>query len=314
MNVDAPATDTWERCVRRGDFDAAWAFSDATLRARTGQTCWHLPRHKQWLWDGRSLDGQRVLVHCYHGLGDTAQFIRYVPRLREVAREVIVWVQPALVSLVRGVAGVDRVLPLHDGTPEVERDADVEIMELPHVFRSTLGTLPASVPYFHAEPAALDGDERKYRVGVVWQAGGWDTQRSVPLEILAPLAAIPGVELHALQRGDALYEWPSAVGPVSGSDDAGVAASVMRALDLVLTVDSFPAHLAGALGCPVWTLLHAAPDWRWMDTRADSPWYSTMRLFRQERVGEWGTVVARITEELRRATASQGRVVSPRQS
>lgn len=297
MNVDG-STDTWERCVRRGDFAAAWTHSDATLRARAGVTPWHLPRHEQWLWDGRPLNGQRVLVHCYHGLGDTVQFIRYAPLLREVAREVIVWVQPALVSLVREVAGVDRVLPLHDGAPAVERDADVEIMELLHVFRSTLGTLPAAVPYLHARPAALAGDRGKYRVGIVWEAGGWDARRSVELEWFAPLAAIPGVELHALQRGDALRAWPSTLGPISGSDDVDSAAGAMRALDLVLTVDSFPAHLAGALGCPVWTLLHTAADWRWMDAREDSLWYPTMRLFRQERAGEWEPVLARVAAEL----------------
>lgn len=303
MSVD-PAADPWERCVRRGDFAAAWAASDAALRARAGTTPWHLPRHEQWLWDGRPLHGRRVLVHCYHGLGDTAQFIRYAPCLRAVAREVVVWAQPALVSLVSRVEGVDRVLPLHDGAPAVERDADVEIMELPHVFRSTLDTLPAAVPYLHAPPAALAGDPGKYRVGVVWEAGGWDARRSVPPGLLARLADIPGVELHALQRGDALRAWPPALGPVSGSDDAGLAAGAMRALDLVVTVDSFPAHLAGALGCPVWTLLHAAPDWRWMDVREDSPWYPTMRLFRQERAGEWGPVLARVASELARCAAS----------
>ena len=306
-DAEAAPPDTWERCVRRGNFAAAWRHSDATLRARAGETCWHLPRHEQWLWDGRSLVGQRVLVHCYHGLGDTVQFIRYAPLLRALAREVTVWTQPALVSLVRGVAGVDRTLALHDGAPGIERDADVEIMELPHVFRSTLGTLPANVPYLRAKPAARVGDGRKYRVGVVWQAGGWDGRRSVPLETLAPLAEIPGIELHALQRGDALCEWPSTLGPVSGSDNAEVAAGVLRALDLVLTVDSFPAHLAGALGCPVWTLLHATPDWRWMDARDDSPWYPTMRLFRQERAGDWTSVIARVTEELRRVSGARPR-------
>ena len=307
---DPPANgmDTWTRCVKQGDFAGAWQVSDAVLRARAGRPCWHLPRHQQWIWNGGSLLGKRVLIRCYHGLGDTIQFIRYAPAVRALAREVTVWVQPALLELLRGTAGVDRWLPLHDGLAGADYDVDVEIMELPHVFRSTLSTLPARVPYLHVPPAAMStkmSAPPRCRVGVAWQAGDWDTARSIPLRLLAGLAEIPGVALHALQRGSALADWRGGFGPVSGSDDIVTAARVMRALDLVISVDSFPAHLAGALGRPVWTLLHAAPDWRWMETRDDSPWYPTMRLFRQEQPGEWGPVIARVAAQLRRLASDQ---------
>lgn len=290
----------WTRHMRRGEWEAAWRVSDAVLAARGGAPCWHLPRHEQPVWDGTPLAGKRVLVRCYHGLGDTLQFVRFVPRVGEVAAEVTVWAQPALLPLLGTVRGIGRLLPLHDGVCEAEYDVDVEVMELAHVFRATPETLPAAVPYLHADPAPLPDDGACLRVGLVWRAGNWDERRSVPLPLLAPVAEIPGVALHLLQRGPALAELPPGFGIVSGSDDVTEAARVMRALDLVVSVDSMPAHLAGALGVPVWTLLHTDPDWRWMEGREDSPWYPTMRLFRQARPGEWGPVVARVAAELRR--------------
>ena len=300
--------DPWTRHMRRGDFAAAWRLSDEVLRARAHLPCSHLPRHEQYLWNGAAIVGGRVLVRCYHGLGDTIQFIRYAPLVRARAREVIVWAQPALLEVLRGASGVDRVLPLHDGTPEADYDVDVEIMELPHLFRSTLETIPARVPYLSCPPVA--GDRREpgsCHVGVVWQAGDWDPLRSVPLTLLAALGKIPGVVLHALQRGRALAGWREEFGPVSGSDDAAATARTMGALDLIISVDSFPAHLAGALARPVWTLLHTAADWRWMDGREDSPWYPTMRLFRQERLGDWDGVITRLAAELRRFAAKPRR-------
>jgi hypothetical protein len=292
----------WGRLMRRGDFASAWRVSDAVLGERRGTPSWHLPRHEQWVWTGEPLAGRRVLVRCYHGLGDTLQFVRYAPLLRAVAAEVIVWAQPALLPLLRTVRGIDRLLPLHDGAPDAEYDVDVEVMELPHFFRTTLDTIPAEVPYVHAKAAPRAGAGT--HVGVVWAAGDWDRRRSLRAEQLAPLARVPGVVLHALQRGAPLAEWPRALGPDSGSDDVTECAARMRALDLVVTVDSMPAHLAGALGVPVWTLLHADADWRWMEGRDDIPWYPTMRLFRQARLGDWDGVVARVAAAL----AGVGRV------
>ncbi len=295
--------------MRRGDFAGAWQISDAVLHERAGRTCFHLPRHQQWVWNGDSLVGKRVLIRCYHGLGDTVQFVRYAPLVRALAKEVTLWTQPALVELLRGVPGVDRVLPLHDGgRVGVHYDLDLEIMELPHLFRSTLATIPAEVPYLRVPPGAevlLRRTPAGCHVGLVWRAGDWDAARSVPVDLLAAaLAAVPGVTLHALQRGPALAEWRAKFGPVSGTDDVLGTARWMNALDLVVSVDSFPTHLAGALGRPVWTLLHADPDWRWLEEREDSPWYPTMRLFRQERPGAWEPVVARVAVELRRRVES----------
>ena len=297
--------------MRRGDFPAAWVVSDAVLKSRAGIACDHLPRHEQFLWNGGSIAGKRVLVRCYHGLGDTVQFIRYAALVRAQASELIVWAQPSLVELLSNVAGVDHVLPLHDGTPEVSYDVEVESMELPHLFRTTLASIPAQVPYLHppsaSSPLQIEGTGQSRRVGVVWQAGGWDPRRSVPAALLAGLARIPGVVLYAFQRGPALDEWRAEDGPVAGSDDAVATARAMQAMDLIISADSFPAHLAGALGRPVWTLLHISPDWRWMDDRSDSPWYPTMRLFRQASPGDWEGVVAEVASNLRLLASTERR-------
>lgn len=287
----------WMRHMRAGEWSAAWRVSDQVLASRAGIPCWDRPRHEQWIWDGTPLDGRRVLVRCYHGLGDTLQFIRYAPLLRGIGAEAAFWVQPALIPLLRTVRGIGTLLPLHDGDAGVDFDVDVEIMELSHVFRSTPGTLPADVPYLHVDPGPR-ADDGRLHVGIVWKAGEWDDRRSVPVELLAPLADVPWVTLHVLQRGSGLAERPAGFGVDAGSDDPLQAARTMRALDLVVTVDSMPAHLAGALGVPVWTLLQAEADWRWMEGRDDSPWYPTMRLFRQERRDDWAPVIARVAGEL----------------
>lgn len=296
----------WAELMRQGEMEAAWRVCDRAVRERGGADVSHLPRHLQPVWDGRPVTGRRVLVRCYHGLGDTLQFIRYAPLLRSVAREVIVWAQPPLLRLVSTVEGVDRVLPLHDGAPDVEYDVDVEVMELPHVFRSTLETLPARVPYLHVPPADRRRDGR-LAVGLVWRAGDWDDRRSIPPHLLSPLGDVDGVAVHALQRGPGRDELPAGLALPAGSDDPWEAAREMRALDLVVTVDSMPAHLAGAFGVPTWTLLHTDPDWRWMCGRDDSPWYPSMRLFRQPRPGDWLSVISRVVEELTALVASRRR-------
>ncbi|MBV9007553.1 MAG: ADP-heptose--LPS heptosyltransferase [Verrucomicrobia bacterium] len=291
--------DAWLRHMERGDFEAAWRVSDEVLRLRRGRDCTHLPRHFQWVWDGRSLAGKRVLIRCYHGLGDTVQFIRYAPLVKQIAARVNVWGQPELLPLLRTMQNAfDELLPLHDGTPDCDFELDIELMELPHAFRSTASTVPASIPYFHVTPAAISRSDNLH-VGLVWAAGDWDERRSIPFEIVQQLAQAPGVTWHILQRGPALAEWNNSFGVNSGTDDVLQAARVIAALDLLISVDTLPAHLGGALGIPIWTLLHAQPDWRWMSDRADSPWYPTMRLFRQGRAGDWRGVLAEVQTQLR---------------
>ncbi len=287
----------WMTYMRRGEFDKAWKFSDEVLESRAGTTCWHLPRHLQYIWDGSSPAGKRVLVRCYHGLGDTIQFIRFMPMLKSVAKEVIVWAQPELITLLQTTQGIDRLLPLHNGSPEVEFDLDVEIMELPHMFRTTVETLPANVPYLHVDPVELPG-RNKLSVGLVWKAGDWDQRRGIPFETLAPLGDIPGVDLYILQGGAANAGWREGFGINPGVLDLFNYARFIRSLDLLITVDSMPTHLAGATGTAVWNLLHTKADWRWMDDRDDSPWYPTMKIFRQKTAGDWDEVIRRVKKAL----------------
>jgi hypothetical protein len=293
--------DPWMYHMRQGNFSAAWRVCDEVLRARRGTSCSHRPRHEQWIWDGRPLADQRVLIRCYHGLGDTVQFIRYAALIKAIAREVIVWAQPELLPILQSARGIDRLLPLHDGAPEMEYDVDVESMELGHVCRSTLKTLPATVPYLHARPAKLANPasfDGRLQIGLIWSVGNWDSHRTVPLDALAPLMGMPDVCLHVLQRGPARNAWPRGVGVLSGSDAIEETAAIMQALDLVISVDSFPAHLAGALAVPTWTLVPHEANWRWMVDRSDTPWYPTMRLFRQQRPDDWTHLVARVRDEL----------------
>lgn len=290
----ANAERTWIDAMLSGDFERAWGVSDLVLEARVAaaEPCWHLPRHLQWVWRGESFAGKRVLVRCYHGLGDTLQFIRYVTPLRAVAREVAVWTQPELLALVASVAGVDRVLPLHDGAPDHPHDVDVEVMELAHALRLTPGSVPGGVPYL-ARPSGkvpLVRDGRPV-IGIVWKAGDWDARRSLPAAVMRRLGSHPAFQVVSLQRGDGLKEAAETGATDLSSDDVLAAARLLGEVDLVVTVDTMVAHLAGALGVPVWTLLHSDADWRWMRGRSDSPWYPTMRLFRQRAAGDWDGVM-----------------------
>jgi hypothetical protein len=184
--------------AKQGDFAAAWDVSDRILARHRADPDFSGPRHVQSVWRGEPLDGKRVLIRCYHGLGDTIQFVRYVPDVRAIAQEVILWVQPALMPLLRDVSGIDHMLSLHSGSPDVEYDVDVEIMELPFVFRSTLETIPRNVPYLDVSPEQLQG--RPPRVGIVWRAGDWETKRSIPFSVIRPLFDVPAVTWFSLQQ------------------------------------------------------------------------------------------------------------------
>jgi hypothetical protein len=285
--------------MRRGDFSAAWLESDRILaeRIRTGVSCSQWPRHLQFVWSGRSLAGKHVFVRCYHGLGDTIQFSRLLTPLRAIASRVTVWVQPELLGLAAGVAGVDAALALHDGVPDIDYEVDIEIMELAHALRLIPESIPRNVPYLFPPPDR-EPQERGFRVGLVWAAGEWDARRSIPLELLRPIIKTPGVTCVSLQRGPERRTGAQIGLPDQSSDDITLLASRMMNLDLIISVDSMPAHLAGALGRPVWTLLQRECDWRWMDAGAGSPWYPTMRLFRQRSAGDWSPVIEEVISAL----------------
>jgi hypothetical protein len=294
------AGDAWMWHMRRGDLAAAWALADGELAKPRPPDAFTRPRHLQRIWDGRPIEGRRVLVRCYHGLGDTIQFARFLPALANRARSVTVWAQPALLPLLATLDERLHLLPLHDGAPDVAYDVDVEIMELAWVLRATLETLPRRVPYLHVTPRPIAA-ATSLRVAVVWQAGAWNAARSIPTELVARLTAVPGVTCIATHPsapdGDS-SAWP---GDWQPCDTVLALAQLVAAMDLVVSVDTMCAHLAGALGVPVWTLLPYDADWRWMADRDDSPWYPTMRLFRQPSPGDWTSPLAAVTETLHRA-------------
>jgi hypothetical protein len=293
-------TDAWTEAMRAGDFAAAWRVSDAVLawRVARGERCPHAPRHRQFVWRGEPLVQRRVLVRCYHGLGDTLQFIRFAAPLARLARSTTFWVQPPLLGIAKGVDGVQNVLPLHDGAPECDYDVDIELMELPHALRVTADSVGGYVPYlpragaYIAPPAA----GAPLNVGLAWSSGNWDSSRSVDASLLAPLAQVRRVRLHSLQYPQAACALAPL--PELGCRDIGELSFRVMALDLVISVDTMIAHLAGGLGVPVWTLLARDCDWRWMAEREDTPWYPQMRLYRQRTPGDWREVLARVAADL----------------
>lgn len=299
----------WQDAMLRGDWAEAWRQTDRIelprrARQRSGAFA-REPRHL--VWNGTPLAGRTVLVRCEHGLGDTLQFIRYVPLVRQLARRVTVLSQPHLLPLLAGAPQLGEVLDGWSGKPAPPHEVDVEVMELAYVFRSSIETVPSPCPQLADRaavrlPVALPDDGR-LKVGLLWAASDWDTSRSVPLEALEPLLRVERAAFFSLQQGDprgVALAGRMGVEPLSHhTAPIESAAAAMLAMDLVITVDAMAAHLAGTLGRPTWLLLKHRADWRWMQGRSDSPWYPGVRLWRQPRPGHWQPVVAAVSRALR---------------
>jgi len=283
----------WQCWMHLGCWESAWRESDAI--AASGRS------DPSRVWDGRSWAGQRVLVRGLHGLGDTIQFLRFATHLRSSARSVALQVHPQLVSLVREVDGIDCAFTW--GQRDPEWDVQREMTELPRAFRAQQNSIPAAVPYVRVPEERLVwargviGPRRLSRIGLAWTAGGWNPTRSIPLEQFAPLLLLP-CNVYCLQKG-ADIAGSSLLELESFAPDVLHTAALILQLDLVITVDTMTAHLAGAVGVPVWILLPFQADWRWMLGRRDSPWYPTARLFRQRRPGEWAPVIESVRRSLR---------------
>jgi tetratricopeptide (TPR) repeat protein len=287
-------------------------------------------RREEDSWIGRSLSGpqwrkgevrpERLLLYAEQGLGDTIQFSRFASSLAAGGKEVFLEVQSPLGGLLGSLKGVNVV---RYGETLPEHDAHFPLMSLPHVLGVTPETLSSNFPYLFAEPARMEAWAKRlpagqFRVGIVWQGkptGVVDNGRSIPLGCFAPLCRIPGLRLISLQKNDGieqLADLPSGmrVETLGAEFDPGPdafldTAAVMMNLDLVISSDTAAAHLAGALGCPLWIALRHVPDWRWMIDREDTPWYPTARLFRQTRRGDWDELFERIAGELARAATAK---------
>ena len=293
---------------------ATWFLSQGNLRPgfALSEWRWLRPEAEQRRrgaaeWQGESIAERSILLYQEQGLGDALQMARYVPLLSKMKARVVIECHQALLRLFRSLSG-DIELCLPGGS--LQTDVQAPMMSLPRLFGTTLETIPGSVPYLFPEEKIVRQlapklASRKRRVGLVWQGNPRqvdEPHRSIPLSFLLPLLQRPDVTFYSLQRDhgrDQLAMLPDGVDIVDlGPDlsDLAVTAAVLSHLDLVITTCTAVAHLAGALGRPVWILLKRAPDWRWMLDREDSPWYPTARLLRQRRPGDWQEVSTRLSQ------------------
>jgi hypothetical protein len=299
---DVCAAGRWTCHMLTGDYEEAWRESDA-IEARG-----HPDPHR--FWDGQSFAGRNVLLRCLHGLGDTIQFIRYAPLIRAQARTLTIEAQPKLKRLLEAAKIADRVITW--GEAEPPWDQQVEVNELPRIFRTTLRSIPNNVPFLRLgeqTPVAKYAGSQPLRVGLAWAASDFNRARTVPVEFLTPLFDIPGTQFLSVQAGPEyaqLQPWANQVKSLTEESTCILqVAHEMNNLHLIITVDTMTAHLAGALGRQTWTLLPFACDWRWMLDRSDTPWYPTMRLFRQTTPGNWKPVIQEVQQELMRLLPAQ---------
>ena len=298
--------------LRNGELQKGWP--DYEYRFLTGRYAAMRPATRGKTWRGEVLEGKSILVHTEQGLGDTIQFVRYLPLLARTCRKVIFAVPSRLERLFRPFAKVTTMA--RDGNHDEEADFETSLINLPYRLGTELGTIPRDVPYLFAEPELVNWWRTKlgshgYKIGICWQGNPnyQDRDRSIPLSRFAALCNIPDLRLISLQKNhglDQLARLPNGMtvetlgDDFDGGSDAFIdTAAVMSALDLVITSDTSVAHLAGALGIPVWLALKYAPHWTWMWDRSDSPWYPSMRLFRQPKPGDWDSVFSAVAAELR---------------
>jgi hypothetical protein len=265
------------------------------------------------VWNGEDLDGKSIIVYEEQGFGDVIQFCRFLPMLCSSGATVTFLVRPSLHRLLRPLAPAIRLV----GDPPEDEHFDFQcaLLSLPMVLGTTLGSVPSDAPYLFAEDELVARwrqriDGQGFKIGISWQGTPGrkiDVGRSFPLRCLDTIAAIPGVRLISLQKNhglDQLAGLPAGMkvetlGEFDDGPDAFVdTAAIMSGLDLILTSDTSIAHLAGAMALRTWVALRYVPDWRWMLDRQDSPWYPTLRLFRQETDGDWQGVFTRMMQEL----------------
>jgi tetratricopeptide (TPR) repeat protein len=297
----------------RGDFDEGLALYEKRFEG-TDENNAALPERfsAKPRWQGKDLRGATLLVWSEQGLGDVILMLRYLPRLKEKgAGKIMVSCQPALIRLLQNEPAIDRVIGDRDPLPLAAIDYQCPVMSLPYLFGTRLETIPNTVPYINVPPAMTQKWARRLaatdglKVGLAWAGSRTqkrDFLRSIPLQRLAPLLAVPGVRFVSLQKDEAvpdgaLFDWM--VECANFLDTAALA----QQLDLIISVDTAVAHLAGALAKPVWLLNRFESEWRWMLDREDSPWYPTMRIFRQPAMHDWDSVIARVVEELKALVA-----------
>jgi tetratricopeptide (TPR) repeat protein len=296
--------------LMKGDFDRGWP--EYEWRSRVQLTLFVPPRDfAQPRWDGGSLQGKTILLHAEQGFGDTIQFVRYLPMVARRGGRVILDCPKELVRLLRKAPGVDSIIATGDAQPRF--DCHCPLLSLPLAFSTDLNAIPAEIPYLSPDLAAvaqwksrIESTATAFKVGLVWAGSAknkLDRKRSIAFDQLFKLAA-PGIHFFSLQKGREVQSPPPEMAFTDWTaelHDFDDTAALIANLDLVISVDTAVAHLAGAMGKPVWMMIPLVPDWRWLLNRTDSPWYPTMRIFRQESVGDWAGVVQNVADALQKA-------------
>lgn len=291
-----------------GNFASGWEAYEARWR-QTGAL--HKPDLAEPEWDGSPAPGKTLLIYAEQGLGDTLQFVRYARLVRQRVGRLVFQSPRALYRLLSTVEGIDQLLTA--GSPFPSFDVQLPLLSVARVLQTRLDTIPAEVPYLSA-PAAeierwaekLDGlSSGEFRVGIAWAGNPRhrrDAFRSIPPQFFARLSESPGVRFFSLQKETHASPWPREARPLvdltTELSDFVDTAALVKNLDLVICCDTSVAHLAGALAVPVWVAMPATLDWRWLVDREDSPWYPTMRLFRQTELGKWDDVFERVGHAL----------------
>jgi Tfp pilus assembly protein PilF len=294
--------------LSQGDFARGWEEFEWRWK------CKDFPspeRHfRQPQWKGEQLAGRTILLHAEQGLGDTIQFLRYIPMVVARGGKVVMECQPELFQLLKSLGENCRVVPPGQALPQF--DLHCPLMSLPLLFATRLESIPNRVPYLSADAKLVsewatyfDADSHHVRVGIAWAGKPThsnDRNRSMELSRLNCLLQLPATRFYSLQKGAAARQVDAvdkSLNLIDFSDklaDFAETAALIAHLDLLITVDTAVAHLAGAMGKPVWVLLPRVPDWRWLVDRQDSPWYPTMRLFHQKSAGSWDEVIARVAK------------------
>jgi len=293
----------------QGQFASGWPDYEWRLKTRFAARA-----GEQSIWNGENLRGEEIVVQAEWGLGDTLQFVRYAPLVEQRGGTVYFEVQAPLVPLLEQ-SGFQRLIPM-DTSPPSSCRWRVPLLSLPRIFETTLETIPAKVPYLTAKAELIDSWRDRlqslpgFKVGIHWGGSRFARVDGRPIapSALEPLARVRGVHLISLQKHDGPSELDEIGGRFEVLDLGGEldavhgafmdTAAIIKAIDLVITIDSAPAHLAGALGANVWVALPKAAEWRWLAKRSDSPWYPTMRLFRQTLQDDWTAVIERMAAEL----------------
>jgi len=311
LRPDHPGAN-WNRvmaALRNGDYARGWGGFE-WWRSLPGapKESFDKPR-----WDGSPLNGRTILIHEWMGHGDIIQFIRYALLVKKTGGRVIFQSPASLIPLLKTCAGIDELIPRNAPLPAY--DVQAQLLSVPGLIRTTLATIPADIPYLSADAKLVEQwrprlDAGALRVGIHWRGNlltHYKSRREIPVSALARLADVPGARFYSLQKDETSPS--TSITAFPELDQQGGAfmdtAAIIQNLHVVVTNDTSIAHLAGALGARVWVLLPRSSDYRWMLDRDDSPWYPTMRLFRQSRPGDWTPVIERIAIELRRWTESR---------